>query len=232
MKQNQRKFKNKQKGRSNANTGTFDTHSKGNETKLILFKDITPPSLVTKLKYIVNRQLSNVGFNTASIQLNANGVYDVDPSLASTAVPGFNEFATLYNKYRVKKVRSTCTFVNREAVPVLVNLGFDRDFYTANTKLITSYESNDQKTALLPANQTGTPVTLSLTRTDAHMIGDLEAEGSANWANFVTGNPASLFYTSISATVSPLGAVFAVAIVVRWEIEFWVEFYNAKHLVA
>jgi hypothetical protein len=225
------KQKQQNKSKSVKTVATYNTHSKG-MSNIVYFKDIVPPSLVTKLKYIVSRILNNAGFNTASIQLNANGVFDVDPSLASTAVPGFAEYATLYNKYRVKKVRSTCTFVNREAFPVIINLGFDRDFYSANSKTQASFESENQKTMILPANQSGSPITLRMVRTDAQMIGDLEAEGSANWANFVTGNPASLFFTSIAASVANLGAVFVLGLVVRWEVEFDVEFYDAKHLVA
>lgn len=202
--------------------------------KLVLFKNIIPPSLVTRLRYIVNRNINNAGIQAASIQLNANGVYDVDPSLASTAVPGFNEFAALYQKYRVLKVKTSCTFVNREAFPILCNLGFDRSFYAANAKVLAFYESENQKTQILPSAQSsvGPSNTLSMSKTSMEMIGDMEGEGSANWANFVNGNPASLYYCSIAISGQNIGAALVLGAVVRWETEFDVEFYLPKNLNA
>lgn len=48
-----------------------------------------------------------VGVGTAKM-LRLNAPYDVDPSLGSTAVPGFNEMAALYYSYRVHKVSVDC----------------------------------------------------------------------------------------------------------------------------
>lgn len=199
------------------------------DEKVVMFKDVIPNKLVTRLKYIISgNALLNAGFNTVSRQMNANGVYDVDPALASTAVPGFTEFSGLYLKYRVLKTKSTCTFINREAFPVLINLGFENTFFTANTKTASYYDGKNQRSQLLPANMSSRGVTLSLTRTATEMIGDEEGQASANWANYVTGNPAALYYTSASASCAGLGAVFVLGVVIRWELEFWVEFYNSR----
>jgi len=197
--------------------------------KMVYFKDILPPSLVTKLKYIVARPLINVGINTASIQLNANGIFDVDPSLGSTAVPGFVEWTALFKKYRVVRVKSTCTFVNRESFPVLINLGFDRIFYSANAKVIGYFAGAMQKRKILQASP-GPGVTLSMTQTAMSMIGDLEGESSANWSGDSGANPSNLFHTSIAATCSNIGAVFVLGLVMEWTCEFDVEFYQPRNL--
>lgn len=231
----QNKNKKKQKPKSKVSevkiTNTNRINSRND--KVVLFKDIVPPKLVTRLKYIVQTSLYNAGLSIASKQLNANGVYDVDPALATTSVPGFAEFASLYWKYRVLKVKSTCTFINREAFPMLINLGFENTFFAANTKGKSYFDTKDQKTLLVPQNQTARGVTLSMTKTADQMIGDQEGDASANWANYVNGNPAALYYCSAAADCSITGNVFAAGgVAVRWEVDFWTEFYDFKSLTS
>lgn len=56
---------------------------------------------------------------------NLNGAWDVTPALLNTAMPGFNEWATVYNRYSVTYTRITTTFsLTATNNPVYVGIFF------------------------------------------------------------------------------------------------------------
>lgn len=198
------------------------------QLRVVRIRDIMPPRIVTTLKYIVNRNLVNIAGTTASMQMNANGLYDVDPALASTAVPGFVEFGAFYQRYKVLKCISKCTFINRETFPVVINLGFEALAFAANGKTISYYEMHNQKTQLVPASQTARGITLSMAKSAIEVVGDAVTTGSLNFTGSPLANPLALWYTSISASTALIGAGFAAGIAIRWELEFIAEFYELQ----
>jgi hypothetical protein len=193
-------------------------------------KDIVPEKVVTKLKYIVNRSLTNVGINTASIQLRANGMYDIDPAIASTATPGFNEWGNFFRRNRVLKVHSKITFCNREVFPVICNLGMEPVSFGAGAKTIAYYAGSNQITDMLGANS-NVVVKLQMTKDAEQVVGDATVWTDINYTGTTGANPSSLFYVSASVDASYLGAVFtALGVGIRWETEFEVEFFERSSL--
>lgn len=73
-----------------------------------------PPSLEIKLRYNIERRL-NAAASYDSFGWNAGGMYDVDPSLGSTAMPGFVEWMALYNTYQVISARVNVAVTNLSA---------------------------------------------------------------------------------------------------------------------
>lgn len=59
-----------------------------------------PGRLRTHLRYCVYGAIKQAGFNYASIRFEPTYCYDVDPTLGSTAMPGFTELGGLYRFYR------------------------------------------------------------------------------------------------------------------------------------
>lgn len=222
----------RKKGNRNQNNGKA-LETQALSLKVVRIHNIVPPRVITTLKYIVNGTLNNVGGATASRQMNANGIYDVDPAVASTAVPGFAEWITFYQRYRVLKVRSSCKYSNSEAFAVVVNLGFEPVFYAANAKTQAYYEGSCQKNDLLPVQSRVVGRPLSMTKRTVDVVGDAMALNDLNYTGTSGTNPASLFYTSISAT-SVTGAFFTVGngVAIRWEIFFDVEFFERRTLNA
>jgi len=218
----------RQKGIAGSSVATIPIPAQSQ--KAIFFKDIVPNRIVSRLKYICNRILSNTGLNTCSIQFRSNGLYDVDPAVASSSVPGFAEWLTLYQRYRVLKCHTKCTFVNREAFPVIINLGFDTQPYTANTKVLAYYEGSNQKTQILGTNAASFGTTIEMSR-GPEIVGDNMALNDFGYTGTVASNPSSLWYHSISADASYLGTVFTtLGVAVRWETEFETEFFERKSL--
>lgn len=214
------------RGASVANINNY----KGNE--MVMFKQIVPPRVMTRLKYLVNRTLVNAGFGTASIQLNANGLFDVDPTLGSPSVAGFTELSQLYSRNRVYAVRSRCTFVNRESYPVIANIGFESVFITANTKTLNQFENVNNKTIILPASGRLSS-TLEIRKTALDIVGDEQVYTDFGYCGTSVANPTSLFYASAAVDATYLATVFtANGVAVRWELEFDVEFYERKILTA
>jgi len=200
---------------------------------VVRVKDIMPPRIMTKLKYLVARNLQNAAGLTASIQLNANGVYDVDPSLGSTAVPGFVEFVAFYRRFRVLRVKSVCTFINNEGFPLVINLGFEPAFFAANAKLQTYYEMHGQRTQLIPRTQTARGVTLSMTRDALSVVGDPICQTELNYSGTSGANPTALWYTSISCSSTNVGLpLTANGVTIRWQVEFDVEFFELQNLLS
>jgi hypothetical protein len=79
-----------------------------------------PPKLITTFRYQKLGTVNQLGTVTAGQRLNASNQYDIDPLVASTAMPGFTELAALYRFYRTEKAKIQVSFGNREGFPIVV----------------------------------------------------------------------------------------------------------------
>lgn len=61
--------------------------------------------------------MTHTGFATTNIRYSASNAYDVDPTVGSTAMPGYTELSTLYRRYRVFSTTLVATFANLEVFP-------------------------------------------------------------------------------------------------------------------
>jgi hypothetical protein len=213
-------------------TGTVDLQRMHGPKRLLFIKDIVPNRCVSRLKYLCNRTLTNVGFNTASIQLTANGAFDVDPSLGSPSMPGFATWMTFYQRYRVLRTRTRCTYGNRETFPVMANLGYDLQPYAANTKGVSWYSGKNQADTLLPAVTGGSIKTLSMDRTMVATVGDDSVLDDLNWAGTASTNPNQVTYVTASVSTESSGAVFATGVVIRFEHWMDIEFFQPRNFQA
>lgn len=89
---------------------------------LPMSRTIVPDSLISNLKWVDSSHyvLNNALSSFATIRFRPSGVYDIDPVLGSTAVPGYNELTSLYGKYRTISSRIRVNFTNLEKFPVQV----------------------------------------------------------------------------------------------------------------
>lgn len=81
---------------------------------------IVPPSMITTLVFqsTSHSPLNNAGLTYASVRFRPTSAYDVDPTIGGTSMPGFNEMAGLYGKYRVLRFKTSVVFVNAEDFPL------------------------------------------------------------------------------------------------------------------
>jgi len=84
---------------------------------------IMPEEFDTRLKYIVDYQLTALAGPLASLRFTSNA-YDVDPQLGSTAMAGFAEFGNFYSRFRTLNLGYKFNVCNMESFPVSVIHGF------------------------------------------------------------------------------------------------------------
>lgn len=85
---------------------------------------ITPAKRNVKLKYIettVNTSPAALAYSVPVIY-KMNNAYDVTNAVTNTAMPGFNEWAAFYNRYRVNMFAITARFHNPSNSPCYVGL--------------------------------------------------------------------------------------------------------------
>jgi len=108
---------------------------------------IMPPSLVTKLVFMstLHSPLNNAGATFASIRFRPSSAFDVDPALGGTSMPGFNELAGIYGRYRCLRFKLDLTAVNNEDFPLNVtafvsNFDLGANYSQVQSQFGNSYE--------------------------------------------------------------------------------------------
>lgn len=66
--------------------------------------------------------MNNAGFTSANRVFTPSNAFDVDTSLASTTMPGFNEWSGLYRRYRTRASRITVDYMNNETFNFIVGV--------------------------------------------------------------------------------------------------------------
>lgn len=86
-------------------------------------RPIMPEEYETDLTYLVLDVLASVGAFGASLRFQSNA-YDVDPALASTAMAGFAELATIYQRFRTIGMAYQFSCFNQELFGMTLIHGF------------------------------------------------------------------------------------------------------------
>jgi len=108
-----------------------------------------PPSIEIKLRYNIDRRL-NAAAAYDSFGWYANGMYDVDPSVGSTAMPGFVEWMALYNTYQVISTRVNVAATNLSATtPYELEFLFLQGTVAAGSLLPTYYGNTQSETKMI-----------------------------------------------------------------------------------
>jgi len=85
---------------------------------------VVPPSIYARLRFSVDKHITSAGTDYASYSWNINGLYDVDPALASTKVMGFTEWHSLFRTNQVTEARVELDIVNQTTEPTLLDVTF------------------------------------------------------------------------------------------------------------
>lgn len=188
-----------------------------------------PKSTIVHLRFLYNGTLTVAGLQTASKQLRNNGAYDVDPSLASTAMPGFVEWMSFYSRYRVLATTSSGQIINREDFPLLFNHGYSSQFQSPNSIKSSMFENRLCKTVLLPQSGSGGGVRFYSHATMLNITGDVSVYTSDQWTGTAGANPNALNYVHC-AIDSTQGASINTGAYLRWVLEMEIEFFEPKTL--
>ncbi len=149
------------------------------QTLTVLGKNFAPDRFRTTLKFNSVGLHFNNGQIYCNIRFAPTNCYDVDPTLGSTAMPGFTELAGIYRRYRAIRFRAKVSFANAEAhtgvvwvCPVNADPG-------ANTSSYQTYLSNKRCKAQAIGLSTGS----STAGLKTGWVGVAEFGGSRNPEN-------------------------------------------------
>ena len=81
-----------------------------------------PDRMFVQLNYMdtTSRVLAAAGNPFGYIRYFSNGMFDANPLILTSPIPGFTELASLYEQYRVHSIKVSLRFCNQETFPSVV----------------------------------------------------------------------------------------------------------------
>lgn len=89
---------------------------------------LCPPRVLVRLGYQNGYVLAHAAGSQTSKAWNANGCFDVDPSLGNLTFDGFDQWMALYGVYRTIRFIAKITAINNESFPVRISTCFFPQF--------------------------------------------------------------------------------------------------------
>jgi hypothetical protein len=236
------KNKNRKKNnRSRVTRGNYDFNNDGKQLSQIpkqfissgtyrRIKDVADDTIRVRLKYYdTNMIRNNAGLDYMSWRYRMNSVYDPDPSVATGAISGFNEWAAIYSTYRVLSIEYEVAIANNETFPLQVAVAptlTDIGLNSVNTADLA--EIKFAKYTMLAAKGGQDRIRLrGALRMD--MIFGTSYLYDSTFNSAVTTNPATILYINVGLT-GPSPLVNGVTPAVR--IWYDVLFYRRQNVFA
>lgn len=194
-------------------------------------RELMPQEYVTTLTYSVQGVLTNSPAAVATKAFRSEA-YDVDPALATTAMPGFAELAQLYSRYRCLSMSYDIQTCNREAFALQVMTGFTATNVAFNTVeyLGNAYVKSQiisAKGGLDRCRLKGSVSAVQLFGTRQAIYDDLFT-GSTASATLANAGTMNLYYSILSPS---LGLTVAGGVDFNAEVRLRLQFYRPYALI-
>jgi hypothetical protein len=195
---------------------------------------IVPDRMYTRLRFFGATSITvTAATPQGAVRYRPTAAFDVDPLLASTATPGFAEFAAFYNTYRVTASNARIVMSQRSSeslvgvlAPVLFDPGASPTYNTIASWSSTPFSKHMQ---IPPIG--GDSITLAQSMSTEKIHGTDMVYYDNNFAATVTGIPGNNWYWVVGILASPAPAANTV-VNVMVDIEMGVEFYDRKALTS
>lgn len=209
---------------------------RGSRPKRVMWPNV----LNTKLKYtdVDTPALSIPSGDTRRSQYYViNGAYDVNPSLSSSTMPGFAEYAAMYHKYRVNAVK-----IKMEAVPaatsggvqlpVILGMHLDSGSVTLADWMETMQLLNSNSDSVSRLATPYQKTRLSMYRKLGKLFGNsLQYKADDNFDAATTSNPDSTMRGYVFAlTADGDTAPAAIPVYVRITVTMYIRFSDKKQI--
>jgi hypothetical protein len=154
-------------------------------------------------------------------------VYDVDPSLGNTAVPGLAEYGAIYRLYRVRGSQISAAFSNKETFPVtcyICPVNTDPGLNTANFSYYLSNRLSKQRN-VGPLSGNGVTVLI-----DAQTTGDFAGVPDTQQLDTYCGStnggtaPTNNWYWQVGVLTD--GTVLSAGVFINVTVDMDVEFFE------
>jgi hypothetical protein len=194
---------------------------------------VVPDRFYTRLAYEGMGQVVITSPATyTTLRFRPSAAFDVDPTLASTATPGFAELALLYNKYRVtmSKIRITITNPSTALGVLLVVLPLNQDPGSAPSGPFVNAWPDQPYAKSKMCGLLGSPACEVINEmTTEKIFGSSLVYTDDLYAAAVTTVPSTNWYWGIALATGTAPAA-AQSCTFQWLIEMGVEFYERKVL--
>lgn len=192
-----------------------------------------PDTIYVKLRYFdtTPTRTNNTGFGLSWRM--RTSVYDPDPLIATGGIPGYNEWASFYQTYRVLAVSWKTSICNNESFPIIWNQVPTRSDLGAN--YVTNYMSDlpYAKSKMLSAKGAGGDrQTLKGYMSGQKIFGSKSYLYDPNTLSNVSSNPTSMFFIN-NQCISANATGFTTAGVSQDTVyTFYVQFFNRSNIFA
>jgi len=183
------------------------------------------PRLRVNLLFQKQVVVNNVGFTYTNVRFTPTNAYDVDPTLGSTSMAGYSEYANLYRFYRVHSSKILVEFVNQESFGLMAFVSpFNVDPGANNSAASNIALSNPRTKQLTLGPATGSSIGRITRSMTTSMIGGVNSQSIFdNYSAGVGSGPGNNWYWVVGM-FSPSALVNGVFASVRIEID--VEFFE------
>lgn len=227
-------YKSKNYRRKNRKGGKNYKKKKYNKISAVTIRQpgvIAADKYRVKLRYI-DTTSSTIGSSPNSygyVRYIGNSLYDPNPLILSTTVPGFKQLTTIYNKYRVRGCKITVNCANMEAFPVMVLIWPSyKDLATSvsNTFLQEMIGNPYCKYKLLAAKGGMDRTILSSYMGWSKFVGTKNVVTDTDYAADVGQNPAIPLYWNIGTYTLTTTAFTSASVQFECRLTFYSEMYE------
>jgi hypothetical protein len=223
------------RGRKRANRGARKTTKDKRNKSFAIARNpgvMVSDKVVVKLRYPVYKVVNSLASPSVAVRWYTDGLYDVDPTLGSTNIPGFAEWSAMYSYNRVRGYRVHFMVANLEAFPLSIYLTHtNTDPGTTGLNSAAQAQNRYGQTYLMASSNAQPAKKLAKTLSISQVLGDRLARTDQNFVGTATANPVDLTYVGVGAS-SPTAANLTNGFVIDGYIEFLAEFFDAKILTA
>lgn len=160
---------------------------------------IAPDELDVRLMFRKTDKLINGSGGVVAKAFHSNSAYDVDPSIGSTETMGFDEYAQLYDYYRVIGFSYEVTVINPMDYPILfslLNTGTDPTLSGSNFAL---YSTNPHcKSKLVSTIGSVNNHTFRGSHKVSQIVGTSTVETADSWRSLTSTSPTDLTWITVA----------------------------------
>lgn len=191
---------------------------------------ITPDTMRVKLRYVDAQAYT--GVTPADAVYRGNSVFDPNFAAGGLQPAGFDEWALLYNTYRVMASKCKIQAIAGNAVPTRVTLWANTQGSATGLTAIQQCEQPYCEHYIMGNSGGGhdkATLTKYMSTSEIWGVPVAQVRTDPSFSSGVTNNPSSQWYWNIAVDSSFPGTT--VSTIIDYEITYYVEFFNRKQLV-